>query len=71
MLQCRERIGETQWGEMFSEGTFSSFVYAPAIHKKTFTTGSRILADKMGEFSWTLFTNSHGHFCPLEFLFFE
>ena len=29
----------------------------------------RILVDKMGEFSWTLFTNSSGHFCPLEFLF--
>ena len=25
--------------------------------------------DKMGEFSWTLFTNYHGHFCPLESLF--
>ena len=23
---------------------------------------------QMGEFSWTLFTNSSGHFCPLEFL---
>jgi hypothetical protein len=29
----------------------------------------RILVDKIGEFSWTLFTNSRGHFCPLEFLF--
>ena len=28
----------------------------------------RIFVDKIGKFSWTLFTNSHGHFCPLEFL---
>ena len=31
--------------------------------------GGRILVDIKGKFSWPLFTNSHGHFCPLEFLF--